>query len=55
MRFVLALSEQELLERTHPSAFTPYKMLDVCARQYADLDMFEKKSFGIFGARIRHY
>ena len=44
MRFVLALSEQELLERTHPSAFTPYKMLDVCARQYADLDMFEKKA-----------
>lgn len=44
MNFTLALSEKELQERTHPSAFTSYNMLDENAQQYNDLPLYEKKA-----------
>ena len=43
MNFTFALSEKELKERTHPSAFTSYNMLDENAQQYNDLPLYEKK------------
>lgn len=44
MNFTFALSEKELQERTHPSAFTSYNMLDENAQQYNDLPLHEKKA-----------
>lgn len=43
-KFTLALSEQELLERTNPAAFTPYKMLGVDAPEYMALSENDKKA-----------
>ena len=43
-KFTLALSEQELLERTNPAAFTPYKMLGVNAPEYMALSVNDKKA-----------
>ena len=43
-KFTLALSEQELLERTNPAAFTPYKMLGVNAPEYMALSENDKKA-----------
>ena len=43
-KFTLALSEQELLERTKPAAFTPYKMLDVDAPEYMALSKNDKQA-----------
>lgn len=43
-KFTLALSEQELLERTKPGVFTPYKMLGVHAPEYMALSENDKKA-----------
>lgn len=43
-KFTLALSEQELLERTKPGVFTPYKMLGVDAPEYMALSENDKKA-----------
>ena len=43
-KFTLALSEQELLERTNPAAFTPYRMLGVDAPEYMALSENDKKA-----------
>ncbi len=43
-KFTLALSEQELLERTNPAAFTPYKMLGADAPEYMALSENDKKA-----------
>lgn len=45
-KFTLALSEQELLERTNPAAFTPYTMLDINAPEYMALSENDKKALG---------
>ncbi|MBP3545205.1 MAG: hypothetical protein J6J82_02760 [Alphaproteobacteria bacterium] len=43
-KFTLALSEQELLERTKPDVFTPYKMLGADAPEYMALSENDKKA-----------
>lgn len=43
-KFTLALSEQELLERTKPGVFTPYKMLGADAPEYMALSENDKKA-----------
>ena len=43
-KFTLALSEQELLERTKPGVFTPYKMLGTDAPEYMALSENDKKA-----------
>jgi hypothetical protein len=43
-KFTLVLSEQELLERTKPGVFTPYKMLGVHAPEYMALSENDKKA-----------